>query len=163
MRILWCVIIVAVGCGIALAVTLNNSLSDMHWLDSGAMSAIAGSWPKPAVTLTISLLVHKIMIGMSTTARWCFDPAVLFLLSLPGRRTGNDRPSHHCWLTSTRINSVTDGGFCPASNYQFWHSIWFIVPYANIVQGQILWVIIWFMIGLLLEVGRMFASGGWRI
>ena len=63
MRMVWCVtcvIIVVVDRGIGpAAVVLNYALSGVCPSDSGVMSATVGSWPKPVVTLSISLSVDN--------------------------------------------------------------------------------------------------------
>ena len=55
-----CVIIVVVDCGIGpTVVVLSFAQSGVCRSYSGVMSTIVGSWPKPVVTLSISLSVDN--------------------------------------------------------------------------------------------------------
>jgi hypothetical protein len=60
---------------------------------------------------------------MHITIGFFSDPTVLCLLSLPGRLPSSDRPPYHRRLISAGMDSVSNGGFQPNSDYQIWRSV----------------------------------------
>ena len=65
------------------------------WYCAYVISATIGSWPKPAVALTISLPVDdpvQQQWSFNIIVDFCYEPTVLCLLSLPGNPPDHDRP-----------------------------------------------------------------------
>jgi hypothetical protein len=114
-----------VGCGIGHAVALGYLVSGVHWSGSGVISAIVASWLKPQwhSPYHCRWWSNPAVIVMNITVGFFSDPIVLCLLSLLGRLPGSYRPPYHRWLISVGMDSGSNWGFRPNSDYQIWRSV----------------------------------------